>query len=217
MTDYHIEHSLVLATDYRVDDPEQMWSALKDRRDTMADLGTHTVVVYTSLRDPGRVMVTLGVRHRLSVDELIRSARFTEWFDVAGVADIPPVFAGEVVEKIAVIDDRDAELRAPGLVVSVVVPVADVAALMPKVHGALERFKRAGVRKVWVYRALDDPDEVMILHEIDTEANALRWVEHPDQAAEWMSSVGFPSYPPLFVGTLAHLMRIPAAGDSDSA
>ena len=62
---------------------------------------------------------------------------------------------------------------------------------MAKVHDGLDRFKRGGVRKIWVYRALDDGREVMILQEIDNEINARQWIDHPDAAAEWMSNVGF--------------------------
>lgn len=208
MSDLDIEQSIVLAADYRVEDPEQMWSLLTERRSAMADIGAHHVVVYTGLWEPGRVLVTLGVRHSFSTKELIRSAGFLEWFDAVGVDDVPPVFAGRVVEKID-LDRGDSDRPlAPGLIVSTIASVADVPALMGQVHGALDRFRRAGVRKVWVYQAIDDPHEVLILHEFASEADARRWIEHPDRAAQWMSTAGLPTYPPLFVGTLAHLMRI---------
>ena len=68
-----------------------------------------------------------------------------------------------------------------------VTAVEDVATLMEKVHGAADRFRQAGVRKIWVYRAFDDGQEVMILQEVDDEVSARRWIDHPDAAAEWMS------------------------------
>jgi hypothetical protein len=78
------------------------------------------------------------------------------------------------------------------------------------VHGAANRFKQAGVRKIWVYRAFDDGQEVMILQEIEDEISARRWIDHPDAAAEWMSlGVQEPgAHPTVFVGTLAHLMAV---------
>jgi hypothetical protein len=79
---------------------------------------------------------------------------------------------------------------------------------MAKIHEGLDRFKRGGVRKIWVYRALDDGREVMILQEIDNEINAHQWIDHPDAAAEWMSKAGFGAYPTQFVGRFAHLMAI---------
>jgi len=64
------------------------------------------------------------------------------------------------------------------------------------------------VRKVWVYQALDDGQEVLILQEIDDEANARQWIDHPDASAEWMSRAGLGAYPSLFVGKLAHVMAV---------
>ncbi len=78
--------------------------------------------------------------------------------------------------------------------------VEDVSALMVKLHDGLDRFKRGGVRKIWVYRALDDGREVMILQEIEDEVAARQWIEHPDAAAEWMSNAGLGAYPTQFVG-----------------
>jgi heme-degrading monooxygenase HmoA len=90
--------------------------------------------------------------------------------------------------------------------------VEDVSELMAKVHAGGERFKRGGVRKIWVYRALDDGREVMILQEIEDEASARQWIEHPDAAAEWMSQAGLGAYPTQFVGRFAHLMSIEGQG-----
>jgi hypothetical protein len=102
------------------------------------------------------------------------------------------------------------------VIVGVITLVQDVATLMDKVHGAGERFAQAGVRKVWVYRALDDGQEVMILQEIENEISARRWIDHPDAAAEWMQldtgghdgEDGTGAHPTVFVGTLAHLMTV---------
>jgi hypothetical protein len=210
MSDYHL-HSLVLASDYRVDDVERMWSLLRQRRSQLASIGAHHVVLYSSTWEPGRVFVTIGIRHRRPVPELMRSPAIFEWFDAAGIDDIPAIFAGEVVEKIDLYGPSPEDVVA-GVIVGAVASVDDVSALMEKVHDALDRFKGAGVRKIWVYQAFDDGREVMILTEIDNEASARRWIDHPDAAAEWMSSAGFGAYPALFVGKFAHVMSVEAAG-----
>jgi hypothetical protein len=70
-------------------------------------------------------------------------------------------------------------------------------ALMVNVHDGLDTFRRAGVRQIWVYRALDDGREVMILQEVDNEVSARRWIDHPGCTAQWMSGVGFGPYPPV--------------------
>jgi hypothetical protein len=82
------------------------------------------------------------------------------------------VFVGRVVGKIDLYPTESEQLRAPGLIVSAVPPVGDGPTLTTRVHSALDRFKRAGVRKIWMYQAIDDPREAVILHEIDNEANA---------------------------------------------
>ena len=220
MGEYRL-HSLILAADYRVDDIELMWSSIKARQTHLAGMAAHHVVVYKSIWEPGRVLVTIGIRHPNSVREVLRSPAIFELFDVSGVDDIPAIFAGEVVEKID-LHEPSPDDDVAAVIVGVVTLVKDVATLMDKVHGAADRFKQAGVRKIWVYRAFDDGQEVMILQEIEDEISARRWIDHPDAGAEWMSLGGQErsdsgivlgrlepgAHPTVFVGTLAHMMAV---------
>lgn len=199
------EHSRILATDFRVADDKDLVERMSKHNDDMARLGAHHLVVYRALRDPSRVFATLGLQDRRPMDELLRSPAVMEWFDAAGVDEIPPLFAGEMIDKLELADHRAEDA---GVVVAAIAPVHDFTALMENVRSSLRRFIAAGVRRVWVYRAIDDGDEVMILQELDTEENALRWVEHPDAAAEWMSSAGVGVYPPLFVGKLQRILEL---------
>lgn len=200
-------HSFILACDFRVDDVERMWGWLKKHRDGLSSMGAHHVVLYTSIWEPRRVLVTIGIRQAGSIREVLRSPAIFEWFDISGVDDIPPIFGGEVVEKIDLYPPSPAD-HVGRVVVGVMSSVQDVAALMVKVHDGLERFKRGGVRKIWVYRALDDGQEVMILQEIEDEVAARQWIDHPDAAAEWMCQAGLGAYPTQFVGRFAHIMSI---------
>jgi hypothetical protein len=204
-------HSLILACDFRVDDPERMWSWLQKQKAGLHSIGAHHVVVYKSIWEPGRILTTIGIRHPKSVRDVLRSPAIFEWFDISGVADIPPVFGGEVVEKID-LDGPSSERHVAGVIVGAMAAVDDVEALMIKVHDGLGRFQEAGVRKVWVYQALDDGQEVMILQEIDDERSARQWIDHPDASAEWMSRAGLGAYPTLFVGKLAHVMAVDDEG-----
>jgi hypothetical protein len=204
-------HSLILAFDFRVDDVDRMWEWLKKHRDPLASIGAHHVVLYTSIWEPGRVLVTIGIRQAHSIRDVLRSPAIFEWFDISGADDIPPIFGGEVVEKIDLYGPSP-EDHVGRVVVGVMAAVEDVSVLMAKVHAGGERFKRGGVRKIWVYRALDDGREVMILQEIEDEASARQWIENPDAAAEWMSQAGLGAYPSQFVGRFAHLMSIDGQG-----
>jgi hypothetical protein len=200
-------HSLILACDFRVDDVDRMWQWLKKHEEGLEAIGAHHVVLYRSIWEPGRVLVTIGLRNPISIREILRSPTIFEWFDVSGVEDIPPIFGGEVVEKIDLYEPSSEE-HVGRTVVGVMSSVDDVSALMEKIHAGLDRFRRGGVRKIWVYQALDDGQEVMILQEIQDEASARHWIDHPDAAAEWMSHAGLGAYPTQFVGRFAHLMSL---------
>jgi hypothetical protein len=206
MSEYDL-HSLILACDFRVGDIDRMWSWLTKHRDGLTSIGAHHVVLYTSIWEPQRVLVTIGIRHAPSLREVLRSPQIFEWFDISGADDIPPIFGGAVVEKIDLYPPSPDD-HVGRVIVGVMSSVEDVSTLMVKVHDGLDRFKRGGVRKIWVYRALDDGREVMILQEIADETAARQWIDHPDAAAEWMSNAGMGPYPTQFVGRFAHIMSI---------
>ena len=199
-------HSLVLTTDYRVPDPTRVWPLLQRRRDGLAALGAHHVFVYTSTTDPERVLVTIALQTREPVVELLRSRAFFEWFDAVGVEDLPAVFAGELIERFDFVEDPAA--APPGVVVVGIVVVEDAAAFQDHVRKSRDLFLKAGIRRVRIFEAFDDPHEVMFLHELSDEESAGRWLQRRDVAAEWFSDAGVGAYPPLFVGRFAHMMRI---------
>jgi hypothetical protein len=196
-------HSMVIASDYRVADPEQVWPLLTRRRSALAGIGAHHVLLYTSTHDPGRVLVTIGVRSREPIVELLRSRVFFDWFDAVGVDDIPAVFAGEIVERFGSVGPS-----APGVVVAAMSAVDDVPSLTHEIRSALPRFEAAGIRETRLFQAFDDSHEVMILQELDDENHARRWIEHPDTAAPWIDGAGVGAYPPVFVGKFVEMMRI---------
>ena len=199
-------HSMVIASDYRVPDPSRVWPLLERNKAALADIGAHHVLVYTSTHDYGRVLVMIGVHSREPIVELLRSRVFFDWFDEAGVEDIPAVFAGEIVDR--VVAAPAANIRAPGVVVAGVASVNNVSHLTAEVESAVDRFTAAGIRKTWVFQAFDDNHEVLILQEFADEESARHWIEHPDAAAQWMSGIGMGAYPPLFVGRFLDIMRV---------
>ena len=199
-------HSMVIASDYRIPDPTQVWPLLERRKSALADIGAHHVLVYTSTHDYGRVLVMIGVHSREPIVELLRSRVFFDWFDAVGVEDIPAVFAGEIVDRFVAAPPSTP--GAPGVVVAAIASVDDVSALTAEVRSAMDRFTAAGIRKTSVFRAFDDEREVLILQEFPDEESARQWIEHPDAAAQWMSGAGVGPYPPLFVGQFFDMMRI---------
>jgi len=199
-------HSMVIASDYRVPNPERVWPLIQRRKSALAGIGAHHVLVYTSTHDHGRVLVTIGVRSREPIVELLRSRVFFDWFDAVGVEDIPAVFAGEIVERFN--SSTSSQPTAPGVVIAAIAAVDNVSILTAEIRGALSRFQTAGIRETRVFKAFDDGHEVLILQEIDDEDAARRWIEHPDVVARWMTGAPGGAYPPLFVGKLVGMMRI---------
>ena len=207
--------SLVLAADYRVPDFDHWWATLTGDLPRLPSLGAHHIVVYRSLEDASRIFVTIGVRERGPVDALLRSPVMFSWFDSAGVEEIPPLFAGEVVEKLELAAEAAAPAAASAVIVAAIAPVGrlegveGVDRLRASVHAAVARLAASGVRRFWIYRALDDQAEVMILQEIATERQAEQWIRHPDAAAAFMAEAGAGAYPPLFVGRLVQAIEVP--------
>jgi len=197
---------MVIASDYRVPNPERVWPLIQRRKSALAGIGAHHVLVYTSTHDYGRVLVTIGLRSREPIVELLRSRVFFDWFDAVGVEDIPAVFAGEIVERFN--SGTPSQPTAPGVVVAAIASVDNVSILTAEIRGALSRFQTAGIRETRIFKAFDDGHEVLILQEIDDEDAARRWIKHPDVVARWMTGAGVGAYPPLFVGKLVGMMRI---------
>ncbi|MEZ0383875.1 fatty-acid--CoA ligase [Mycobacterium sp. pW045] len=99
----------------------------------------------------------------------------------------------------------------PGVVVAAVAEVVDAEALIDHVHDTAGAFAAAGIRKVLIFQAFDNPREVFMLQEAAEEvgeAGAGQWISQPEFAAEWVTRAGVGVYPPVFVGRLAHLMRV---------
>jgi hypothetical protein len=201
-------HSMVIASDYRVPDPSKVWPLLERNKAALSDIGAHHVLVYTSTHEYGRVLVMIGVHSREPIVELLRSRIFFDWFDTAGVEDIPAVFAGEIIDRF--VAQPQSNPVVPGVVVAAITTVDDVSLLTAEVSAAMDRFAAAGIRKTWVFQAFDDDHEVLILQEFPDEESAREWIEHPDAAAQWMSRAGVGAYPPLFVGQMFDIMRIEA-------
>jgi hypothetical protein len=194
--------SLVLATDYRVRDFDAWWGKISTEVEALARLSAHFVVVYRSLDDAQRIFVTVGVAEQRRLDVFMRSPNMFEWFDSAGVDDLPPIFVGRVVEKIDLREPATVTADRTGVVVASIAPVESVERLQQAVEANLDRMRAAGVRRYWLYQAVDNATEVLALREITTEERARRWLHSHDVDAQLMAGAGVPVYPPPFVGTL---------------
>ncbi|MEU0498852.1 fatty-acid--CoA ligase [Mycobacterium sp. NPDC006124] len=201
-----LHHSLVLASDHRATHPERVGTLLRRRQAALAEIGAHHVLVYASITDPERVLVVIAVHAREPLLDILHSRAVFEWFDAVGVDDIPAVFAGELVETLTV--DATDPATVPEVVVSMVTPVDDLEGLREHVNDRGAELLSAGVRRLTVFTALDDPLEVMMLLQIHDEAHAQHWLRYSDLASEWLTTAGVGAYPPVFVGRLHSLVRV---------
>ncbi len=202
--------SLVLAADHQVDDVQSVQSLLPDYQTALSAIGAHHLVLYRSVQDACRILVTLGIHQPRSVAELLRSGGVTGWFNDLGVEDLPAIFAGRLLAKLDLEDPTPLAQQAH-VIVKAVVPVHDVSQLVANARNAASELSMAGMRKFWVYQAFDDPQEAMILTEVDSKTSALRWIDHPGPSTEWLSEAGIGVYPELFIGEVVQVMTIPTA------
>lgn len=209
---HSLNHSLVLASDYRVANPDRVVPLLIRRKDALADLGAHHVLVYQSTFEPGRVLVVIAIHTRETVLELLRSRVFFDYFDAVGVEDIPAVFAGDLVEILEL--DNTPGPSAPEVLVSFVTPVESLPALRAHVLDTTSELRVAGVRKLSMFSAFDNSLEVMMLLQIDDEEHAEHWLRYSDIAAEWLQKAGIGAYPPVFIGRFQGMVRIDETQDS---
>lgn len=167
-------------------------------------MGARYAFVYDSIVDPGKVLVVIGIRTEQPLLNLLRSPYFFEWFDAVGVDELPAVFAGETVERF---DIGDPPRPGSDLVVAAVTPVGDVEEFMAWVRKSLDDFGRAGIRRTLVYRAFENPHEVMFLQQLEDEESALLWAQRSDAASKWLESAGIGVYPPVFIGRFVTALR----------
>ncbi len=194
----------VFAVEFRIAESGRIWPVLEKHQESLVDLGARYAFVYESIVEPGTVLVIIGIRAEQPLLNLLRSRYFFEWFDALGVDDLPAVFAGETVERM---DIGEPPKEGSELVVAAVTPVADVEDFMVQVRESTDEFAKAGIRRTLVYRAFENPREVMFVQQLESANNALKWVQRSTIASTWLTAAGVGAYPPVFVGRFVNAMR----------
>jgi hypothetical protein len=78
-----------------------------------------------------------------------------------------------------------------------------------------ERRRDHGVRRHWIYRSVDDPDEVMVTLEFATRQEAEELLRVGD-AQEWMDRIGIDIYPAILIGEEMEVFDYASLGGSGS-
>ncbi|WP_319453363.1 MULTISPECIES: fatty-acid--CoA ligase [unclassified Mycobacterium] len=204
----------VLAANFRVAQPDRVWTVLQRYSESLVDVGADYVCLFRSTLDPQRVLVTIGIHTEQPILNQSRSPYLLDWFDAMGVDDVPAVFIGRSVDRFEI--GGDPTSPAPTIVVAAVTPVDDVVTFVNHVRRSTDEFRAAGIQRTLVYRAFDDDGEVMFLQQLVDKDHAQRWAQRSDVAAEWLAQAGIGAYPPVFVGELQHIVRFPDSSWTES-
>jgi hypothetical protein len=200
-----------LAADFFVPDFESARRAITDLG-RLRRLGARRVVLHRSIENADRVLVTVGVRDRRPLTDYLGSQDLLDWFDAIGIVDLPPVFVGEIVEKLELdsASAHDPPHPTPVVVVADVLRIPDFVSFWRAVVAGRTRFRAYGGIRCWAYRAFDDPAETLLLREIVSETEAGEWLRrHAEERTAWKRGTGVVApYPPLFVGRLVDSVAV---------
>ena len=64
---------------------------------------------------------------------------------------------------------------------------------------ARERRARYGMQRRWVYRSVDDPNEIMMVAEFSSREGAEALLQDPEGMRNWMERTGLEVFPPVLI------------------
>ncbi len=64
---------------------------------------------------------------------------------------------------------------------------------------ARERRAKYGLQKRWVYRSVDDPNEIMMVAEFSSREGAEALLQDPEGMRTWMERTGLEVFPPVLI------------------
>ena len=201
----------VISAIHHVQDFESWWEQVRGGHVQLTALGTRRLGIYRSLSDPNQVFFAMGIPAREPLDRLLRSGLVLKWFDAAGVEEVPPIFVGRAGARLDVVPEGDRD-TPPGVVVAALALVPEPDAVMSLLGDDENELRELGVRSVWVYQAVDDANEVLIVLAVETERQAARWMRDPQLLGGKLMGNGLGVYPPLFAGKLAGNIELQRRG-----
>jgi hypothetical protein len=194
---------VVLASVQRVPDYERWESMLAAETHRMVQLGVMRRWAYRSLTDPSEVFSGVLVSSAEQAMAIMRSHQMTDWIMRTGVDDVPPFFVGS---RVASFDLTEGERASGQFVVASIHTVRDFDRWMTMVDTDRPWLAEGGTRHVWLYRALDDPGEVMGMMSLRSEAAARSLLDRGRTRESWFDESGIDVHPPAFLGRRTQLV-----------
>ncbi len=194
---------VVLATVVRVPDYDRWEGLLAAAADRMVARGVMRRWAYRSIGDPTEVFSGVLVSSAEKAMAMMRGQDMTDWLVRAGVEDVPPFFVGG---RVASFDLTEGERVDGKYVVATIHSVRDYDRWMAMVDTDRPWMVDGGTRHVWLYRAIDDPSEVMGMMSLSSEA-AARSLQRDGRARQlWFDESNLDVHPPVFVGRRTQLI-----------
>lgn len=197
------QQPVVLASVLRVPDYDRWESMLEAATARMRELGVMRRWAYRSLTDPSEVFSGVLVSSAEQAMGMMRSLQMTDWMMRTGVEEMPPFFVGSRVASF----DLTAGQRVDGqFVVASIHTVRDFDSWVTMVDTDRPWMIEGGTRHVWLYRAIDDPGEVMGMMSLRSEAAARSLLEGGLGRESWFDESGIDVHPPAFLGRRTQLV-----------
>ena len=188
---------VVLASVQRIPDYDRWESMLAAETHRMRELGVMRRWAYRSIVDPAEVFSGVLVSSAEKAMAMMRSRQMTDWITRTGVEDVPPFFVGA---RVASFDLTDGQRVDGQFIVASIHTVPDFDTWMTSVDTDRPWLAAGGARHVWIYRAVDDPDEVMGMMSLQSEAAARSLLDRGRSRESWFDESGLDVHPPAFLG-----------------
>ena len=196
------QQPVVLASVQRVPDYDR-WEAMQAGADRMRELGVMRRWAYRSLTDESEIFSGVLVSSAARAMAMMRSHEMTDWFERTGVDEVPPFFVGA---RIASFDLTEGERVDGQFIVATIHSVPDFGRWRTMLDTDRPWLAAGGTRHVWIYRALDDPNEVMGMMSLQSEAAARALLTGSRTRESWFDESGLDVHPPVFVGRRSQLL-----------
>ena len=88
--------------------------------------------------------------------------------------------------------------------------VRDYESFISRFHEGDGRRELRGIKRHWVHRSVDNPNEVMVTLELESRAEAEALLAAGEQIQAWIDRAGVDIYPAVFIGEVVTSSANPA-------
>ncbi len=205
-----VDGPVVVAAGYTVLDPQRWRKALDSQAQDLASRGVLNRWGYQSLANQDYVCAGVVVDTLAQALALLQDGEAARWLADAGVDEFPPFFVGRCVGSVEVgelpvVDRGTASTTFAGAAKHIAVTIHSVSDFgrwlgAIRAAAATATLADAGVRRIWIYRAVDDPTEFLTALELGSAELARAIPRVPMLEALLIDEIRVAYHPGVFVG-----------------